>query len=448
MTRNWVGGTATVPSTAERAARFPVMDHCRTIAGALGVAVAVFLLSNPLTVVPDFRDAWLWSAAAVTLVTLIGLTRMRRPVVPWLVLSLVGWSALSYWWSISPSITRTWLLFFVLVTVMAILVEAAVPIHGVAAGIALGAAALGAVSLWQARQALPIFDVAWSDPTYLDGVGTHRNILSYCAVFGIAALLAVVPGRWTAWLAWAPVFVLLAVTTLLTKSATGLVAVPVLVLTTVALAHSQVVLRSPTFRWRLLVAGAGVIALILLVTGPLLRALGRDATLSGRIPLWEATIEVVRARPLTGWGVGAVWPHAWLPAPANPVADSISGRIGFGAAHGHNSFIDALAEVGIIGVTLAVLCYGSLLRQAFGRLAASTEPGSADPGSADPGPELAAVRLVVLLALALLVCGLTEPVLQTPLGWFLTVLIACAAARSALRTTGPWHPLRTTKEFR
>lgn len=407
------------------------MDRTRTIAGALGVAVTVFLLSNPLAVVPDFRDAWLWSAAAVTLVTLVGLTRMRRPVVPLLVLSLVGWSASSYWWSIAPSITRTWVLFFVLIAVMAILVEAAVPVHGMAAGIALGAAALGAVSLWQARQALPIFDVAWSDPTYLDGVGTHRNILSYCAVFGIAALLAILPRRRTAWVAWGSVFLLLAVTTLLTKSATGLVAVPTLVLATVALAHSRVVLRSPSSRSRLLVSGAGVITFLLL-TRPLLRALGRDSTLSGRVPLWEATIEVVRARPLTGWGVAAVWPHAWLPAPPNPVADSISERIGFGAAHGHNSFVDALAEVGVVGVTLAIMCYGLLLRQAFRRLAADSETVSADPDHEQVG-----VRLVVLLALALLVCGVTEPVLQTPLGWLLTVVIACTAARLAPPTSPP-----------
>lgn len=443
MARNWVGGTGTVLATADAAPGSKRMDHFRTSVGSLGVAVAVFLLSNPIAVVPDFRDAWIWGAVTISLVTLIGLTRMRRPVVPWLVAAMVGWGALSYWWSMTPSITRTWLLVFVVVTVMACLTEAALPTPRVAAGIALGATAIGAVSLWQARHALPILDVAWSDPTYLDGVGTHRNILSYCAVFGVAALLAIVPKRAAAWLAWAPAFLLLVVTTLLTKSATGLVTVPTLVLMTVALAHSQAVLRSPRLRRRFLVAAGGAVTLVLLLSRPLLSALGRDSTLSQRVPLWEATIEVVRDRPLTGWGVATVWPHAWLPATPNPVADSISDQAGFAAVHGHNSFIDALPEVGIVGAALALLCYAWALRRAFTHVASR-----AKAGRLDQGVDQVAVRLVVLLTIALLLCGLTEPVLQTPLGWFLTMLIACVAARLAPRTSRPGSHRRTLEEPR
>jgi O-antigen ligase len=95
--------------------------------------------------------------------------------------------------------------------------------------------------------------------------------------------------------------------------------------------------------------------------------------------------------------------------------------------HGHNSVIDLLAEVGIIGVALCALVFVVAWASASARL---TAPGPTDE-------DRIAGRAAILGLVALLVLGVTEPLVTIPVGWF--VLVISTALHSPLvGDTGQW----------
>ncbi len=95
---------------------------------------------------------------------------------------------------------------------------------------------------------------------------------------------------------------------------------------------------------------------------PLLEALGKDATLTGRVPLWELVDGEISNRLLVGFGYQAFWTEA------NPSAWEIWAKIGWLAPHSHNGFRETLLGFGVVGFVLFVLvmlraiCQGAVLQ--------------------------------------------------------------------------------------
>ncbi|WP_375686959.1 O-antigen ligase family protein [Pseudooceanicola sp. LIPI14-2-Ac024] len=75
----------------------------------------------------------------------------------------------------------------------------------------------------------------------------------------------------------------------------------------------------------------------------LLEALGKDPTLTGRVPLWGLVDDRIAMRPLLGHGYQAFWTEA------NPGAWEIWGAIQWRAPHAHNGYRDLLLSVGVVG---------------------------------------------------------------------------------------------------
>lgn len=97
-----------------------------------------------------------------------------------------------------------------------------------------------------------------------------------------------------------------------------------------------------------------LVALMLLSLGeflvPVLEALGKDATLTGRVPLWALVDEMIARRPVLGYGYGAFWTDG------NIDAWRIWGVIGWEAPHSHNGYRETTLGLGLVGLaTLAVL---------------------------------------------------------------------------------------------
>ncbi|WP_094462298.1 O-antigen ligase family protein [Pannonibacter phragmitetus] len=69
--------------------------------------------------------------------------------------------------------------------------------------------------------------------------------------------------------------------------------------------------------------------------------LGRDLTISGRTVIWGAALEVIAVRPMLGYGFSAAW--------SAEVIGPVLARLGRWAPNTHNSFIQALLELGIVG---------------------------------------------------------------------------------------------------
>jgi O-antigen ligase len=76
----------------------------------------------------------------------------------------------------------------------------------------------------------------------------------------------------------------------------------------------------------------------------------RDQTLTGRLPLWAFTIDMISQRPLQGFGFAMFGSE--LTRPATDV---------WVAPHAHNTWLNAAFETGIIGAALLTLFLGACL---------------------------------------------------------------------------------------
>lgn len=84
--------------------------------------------------------------------------------------------------------------------------------------------------------------------------------------------------------------------------------------------------------------------------------LGRDLTLTGRVFIWPAVVEVWLSAPILGYGWGAVWSDDSF------VASEIARTLGFTVHHSHNGFLDLLIRVGPVGLWLVLAAVGLVFR--------------------------------------------------------------------------------------
>ncbi len=90
---------------------------------------------------------------------------------------------------------------------------------------------------------------------------------------------------------------------------------------------------------------------------PFLEGLGKDATLTGRVPLWELVDRQIADHLALGFGYQAFWTEA------NPEAWVIWSKIQWLAPHAHNGYRDTMLSFGIIGMTLFALILLRAVRQ-------------------------------------------------------------------------------------
>lgn len=80
--------------------------------------------------------------------------------------------------------------------------------------------------------------------------------------------------------------------------------------------------------------------------GPLLTALGRDPTLTGRTTLWGLLLLDLLERPMLGYGYGAYW------TPKNVADTGIHLLSGWDAPHAHLGILDVALSLGVVGAVL------------------------------------------------------------------------------------------------
>lgn len=81
---------------------------------------------------------------------------------------------------------------------------------------------------------------------------------------------------------------------------------------------------------------------------PFLVAVGKDATLTGRVPLWELVDAQIASHLLLGYGYQSFWTEA------NAQAWEIWSKIGWMAPHSHNGFRETLLGFGLGGFLLFI----------------------------------------------------------------------------------------------
>lgn len=162
------------------------------------------------------------------------------------------------------------------------------------------------------------------------------------------------------------------------QSATSLIGI---VLTLAAMSAMRVVLLfSPTARKMIFAIGA-----ILAVTGlfvalnagaldAVLAVFGKDTTLTGRTYLWSEGLASVAQAPLIGVGYQGYWVQGFAEAERLWAEFYIATRTGF---HFHNTYIEALVELGAVGFVLICVLIGRVFFAHLRRLLSHASDPSA-----------------------------------------------------------------------
>ena len=89
-------------------------------------------------------------------------------------------------------------------------------------------------------------------------------------------------------------------------------------------------------------------ATLLVTFTELTEAVGKDATLTGRVPVWQSLIEFAARHPLGGYGFNAFF------VVGNPDVETVWRRGGWVMWTAHNSYIGIALELGLPGLVLSV----------------------------------------------------------------------------------------------
>lgn len=117
-------------------------------------------------------------------------------------------------------------------------------------------------------------------------------------------------------------------------------------------------------------AASGVVVTILAGNSDtVLNLLGRDATLTGRTPLWALIWERIKVRPWFGYGYGGFWLQ-WNP-PSGDIWRISMMTAGWLPPNGHNGFIDLCADLGLVGLGAFLVSFASNVTRALRLVRAS-----------------------------------------------------------------------------
>jgi O-antigen ligase len=103
--------------------------------------------------------------------------------------------------------------------------------------------------------------------------------------------------------------------------------------------------------YALLVAGILGSAILAMTWQDVLLALGRDPTFTNRTRIWQLAFEYIDFRPWLGYGFGAFWQET------SADAQIFWASLGFKTPHAHNSWLEIVLGVGLIGFVFAVLSW-------------------------------------------------------------------------------------------
>jgi O-antigen ligase len=115
--------------------------------------------------------------------------------------------------------------------------------------------------------------------------------------------------------------------------------------------------RFPAFRPLVLLVGVIMLPTLIFIAAEIsaprlvLEALGKDATLTSRVPIWQLAWPFVLDRFWLGYGFGAFW------QPDLPWADQFEARLHFLPFYSHNGILELWLGCGVIAVALALTVY-------------------------------------------------------------------------------------------
>lgn len=282
-----------------------------------------------------------------------------RMVLPGSLILLIGYAAVSSAWSSAPDLTLKRFLPLLGSTLVGVYLASRFTLGGFLkvafVGCFLITSASMAVGLAFPKNGIQPGGVFWAG---LRGVFANKNELGWFAAFAALTSFYWIAGLWgqgrgKVWIGI--VALALAALCLVHSMSIGSIIVAVITVAAVAALYCLQTAGSAlmyVLGWvgLLLLCSlvlVGVVPLEELRATPLLEIFGRDATLTGRIPLWTLTMDLIAARPWLGYG------YAVATAEHAPMLQAY-----FHVAHVHNGFLQVTLELGLLGLVLCLLFIG------------------------------------------------------------------------------------------
>ncbi|NEP47742.1 MAG: O-antigen ligase family protein [Moorea sp. SIO3C2] len=192
------------------------------------------------------------------------------------------------------------------------------------------------------------------------GIYVHKNVLGKVMVpSAIVFLLLAIRGKKNNLLLWGG-FGFSVLLLLFTTSKTALVSLIIML-------FSLYLYRM--FRWRydLLIPaifamttfGGSVLIWLLDNADALLRAIGKDATLTGRTKLWPFVLDMIDKQPWLGYGYGSFWNGL------NGESAYVWRAVLWPAPNAHNGLLELWLALGILGVLIYLIGFSFSLLRAF-----------------------------------------------------------------------------------
>ncbi|MER8465596.1 O-antigen ligase [Mesorhizobium sp. M1409] len=336
-----------------------------SVYGAFAVAVSIWAFSYSVI----FGQVLILAYYAVWLpLILVDYRRFLRQLSSaWLPLLFAAYVCSSVFWSQAPGVTaRTAIQYFSHIA-CAYVAARTVSVRTLTIGALVGIFVVLIYSLKVANYSEDVLDGtvnfvgAFASKNQIGFVGSLG--VYFCAVF----LAFYRRGRLSLILA-APVVLLSAYVLVVSHSATSMASIPAVLALVALLAMSK--LLSRRYRRVIFLIGAGLlvvtafVALNLGLMDFVLGIFGKDSTLTGRTYLWEQGWNAIQKSPILGVGYAAYWVQGFAEAERLWNEFYITTRTGF---HFHNTYIEALVELGFVGATLVSLI---MLRTLYGHVSA------------------------------------------------------------------------------
>lgn len=330
-----------------------------------------------------------------------------RVVVPFPVMALAGWAAVSLAWTTATGFTVTGLLQLLTTTWIGCVIGSRLTLPELLALASRAAKLLISLS-WLVYLVLPGRGrtVGTYEAGSLEGVFPHRNLLGYFATLAVVTFwasrhLATTRSQRLRETCW----VVAALSTLLaTQSRTALVVL--LAVGSVGLLFAALRRLQPERRLLAAVVTLGALyPLAVLVrdhSSEVLQSLGRDPTLTGRTDIWGSVLVQIRERPWTGYGWNSIWHLGTQPS------QELWDRAGFVFYHAHDGYLDVVLQLGLVGLVLTVVILLGGVKRSLALALDATSAWRAWP--------LCMIATIIFF-------NSTETVVNSHVGWFCLVLL-------------------------
>lgn len=230
----------------------------------------------------------------------------------------------------------------------------------------------------------------------IQGIMGNSDLLGFVALLGVIVFALEFASR-SMNRGWSGFWIVVALADIaLTRSATVTIAAAVTAVGAIVLVLLR---RTETDRGRRTVSLISIVVVVLGVVGaillraPLLRALGKTGTLTGRTGIWSEVIALASQRPVAGWG----WISYWVPGLA-PFDRSAFRLGGIQYLQAHDAWLDLWLQLGIIGVVVFAAFALSALVRSWMLAVDRPQLGRGTAGRYDASTLLPALVLVALLA--------------------------------------------------